>query len=314
MVEADAVRIAIGENVYTSECKLIIKRNQRKPHLIIQYKCPMEGTNRRRLRKQKLESRYHRIDIPNIPGKSIMEEISEMKYFNANDDGNLDEPSDKKSTIFLDDFDSDGDEQMSFLAMKIKPTDDNNLPTELQLLSRCYVVIEMRANEDLENIIQTLFNYECFSPFVGNSELTHACIEKYVAALNEDSKKDRDRRVSATSKRSSKSGGDEIVLVYPFNPLSPGKLEGVADDFPEGCGKIPHFDKSNEVLWKSADETVPDPQKNDTLDRDNQSSAIASGSAKRNQVGVVTIIKEDFDRLRDDEYLNDTLIDFWMTW
>ncbi len=131
------------------------------------------------------------------------------------------------------------------------------------------------------------------------SEFHFSDIEKYARALLEDDKKEEEERMKYV--RVTRSGGrretkkkkeeNKLLLVYPFE-VDEAVLSGSAVDLTELGGKLFGL------------EAGP-PAKAD----------IGSDNKKRPpRTHYVTICEDDKDRLRPGQFLNDTLVDFWMRW
>jgi hypothetical protein len=130
------------------------------------------------------------------------------------------------------------------------------------------------------------------------SEFCYSDIEKYARALVEDDDKaieedmkyvrvtrSRAQQVSKKKRKESK-----LLLVYPFE-VDEAVLSGSAADLTELGGKLFGL------------EARP-PAKTDRI----------SDNKKPPRTHYVTICEDDKDRLRPGQFLNDTLVDFWMRW
>ncbi len=104
--------------------------------------------------------------------------------------------------------------------------------------------------------------------------------EKYARALLEDGKKEEEEM----------KGENKLLLVYPFE-VDEAVLSGSAADLTELGGKLFGL------------EARP-PAKTDRI----------SDNKKPPRTHYVTICEDDKDRLRPGQFLNDTLVDFWMRW
>jgi hypothetical protein len=202
------------------------------------------------------------------------------------------------------DSSNDNDEEVVyFVAFDINSDD---CPAELQIFSSAYkpgsgkegceyIVVEFPTIDDVVGIHKLLRRdmsqkYRLDWPEAkryGKSLL--AAIEKDRKSLHRAS---RDKFLLGKA-------DDEELLTYPFD-ADPEKIEKlaapfkIAKDSPLAAGQIPGESED------SKQPAVPDSQDD------------CSGDMKK--AHYVTIRVEDFERLAPGEWLNDTLVDFWMQW
>ncbi len=131
------------------------------------------------------------------------------------------------------------------------------------------------------------------------SAFSYSEIGKYAIALLEDDKKEDDEKMKYV--RVTRSGGrqvakkkrkeNKLLLVYPFE-VDEGLLSRCAADLTELGGNLIGLDDQPLAKTESVSKNKKMP------------------SRRHN----VTICEDDRDRLRPGQFLNDTLVDFWMQW
>jgi hypothetical protein len=125
--------------------------------------------------------------------------------------------------------------------------------------------------------------------------------KKYMQALIVDSQKEKDARCIASRTR---SGGvnkkndaeNKLLLVFPFD-VDEESLSEASRGLLELGG---------DLLGVVEDE----PSVEDQLEEDD----VTRGTKKPPRTHHVTIRDEDYERLSPGQFLNDTLVDFWMRW
>jgi Ulp1 family protease len=172
---------------------------------------------------------------------------------------------------------------------------------------------------DLVRAIQDLHTSKGFGRGVVklNSEEAFAHSE----ALVEDSKKERKSRFEISPKKSQSSflaekKSDFILLVYPFAG-DRNEIEAAANGLNEASG-ITLSDSGP----TSSDEVDADTSVNPKSAASGQVSRLINDSKKpdttqgkvRQRAHYVTVRVEDYERLEPMEWLNDSLVDFWMQW
>jgi len=130
------------------------------------------------------------------------------------------------------------------------------------------------------------------------SEFQYNDLEKYANALLEDSKKEEEERlqfVRVTRSRGretkAKSAENNLLLVYPFD-VDEAVLSGSAADFTELGGKLFGLEAGPPA----------------------QADNVGDNKKRPPRTHYITICEEDKDRLRPGQFLNDSLVDFWMRW
>ena len=121
-------------------------------------------------------------------------------------------------------------------------------------------------------------------------------------ALQEDGRKESAARLSCIARK--RSGGNEkkneadnkLLLIYPFD-FDKEKLSKAASGLKELGGDLLGLDRT-EVSAQGQ------------VDRDQVSEELKKSS----RTHYVTIRDDDKERLCQGQFLNDTLVDFWMRW
>ena len=147
-----------------------------------------------------------------------------------------------------------------------------------------------------------------------DSQIPFHDLEKYTKALMEDSLKDRNERLSIASRtRSGGSRGSKgkkkdsenaLLLVYPFD-VDESALTEAASGLKELGGDMLGLEEYLRVA------SLPDDVKmQDQSDEGNASDR----KGKTTRTHYITIAEDDKERLSPGQFLNDSLVDFWMRW
>ncbi|GFH58426.1 hypothetical protein CTEN210_14902 [Chaetoceros tenuissimus] len=186
-----------------------------------------------------------------------------------------------------------------YLILRAKPSKENGLttftsnkhyyksmpkttPTKSTQLAKRYIVIKSSSQTDFESLITLLKeNVTIGMYFVNdNNRLTHENLgEEIVSLLNAK------KPLKPICKE------NETALVFP-SLLLETELDSVSSNLNEPNGKIGQNHESM-FIRLAIKEKVPNGKQNNH---------------------IITIRGEDYDRLSPGEFLNDTLIDFWISW
>lgn len=125
---------------------------------------------------------------------------------------------------------------------------------------------------------------------------------KYMHVLIVDSQKEKDVRCTAIRTRldganKKNNAENKLLLVYPFD-VDEELLSESSRGLLELGGDLLGVKKEDE------------PSVEDQLDEDD----VTGGRRKPPRTHHVTIRNEDYERLSPGQFLNDTLVDFWMRW
>jgi hypothetical protein len=126
--------------------------------------------------------------------------------------------------------------------------------------------------------------------------------EKYMSALIDDSQKERTERMRIASR--TRSGGtkkrddadNKLLLVYPFD-IEDARLSAAASGLKELGGDLLGLNRADVGVQGQLGE-----------------GNVADGNKKPTRAHYVTIREDDKERLYPGQFLNDTLVDFWMRW
>lgn len=132
-------------------------------------------------------------------------------------------------------------------------------------------------------------------------------LEPYNEALVKDDKAERAKRYSAPRTRSrgtnrTLSSENKLLVVYPFK-VEEEILRSISSRLTELSG---------DRLGVS-DESAPEI---DDLDQGNEDGHVGDGQPRdtSTRTHYLTIREDDRERLQPGQFLNDTLVDFWMSW
>ena len=134
------------------------------------------------------------------------------------------------------------------------------------------------------------------------SEMEFFEVERYMTALLDDSRKEMTERMRIARKTRSgvnKKRDDavnKLLVVYPFD-IEDALLSAAASGLKELGGDLLGLDRSVVGVRGQLGE-----------------SNIADGTKKPTKAHYVTIREDDKERLCPGQFLNDTLVDFWMRW
>jgi len=276
----DAVRIAVGKKVFKSRCELSFQFGTTDPYIHFSF-------------FDKNKRSEHSVHLKN-------EELKEVKYFIA------DENEDNAVT-------DDNDNSMTMIAFRITPTEKNKFTKyssayhqedteDAEKNERRYISVEFRDTDDFRALLEQMRENQTLEVWCSeDSKIPSYDLEKYTKALLDDSRKERNERLSIA--RRTRSGGsnkkkkgseNNLLLVYPFN-VDESAMTEAASDLKELGG---------------------DSMGVEDLEIQNQSDGgnASDDKGKSSRTHYVTIREDDKDRLCPGQFLNDTLVDFWMRW
>jgi len=215
---------------------------------------------------------------------------------------------------------------MSFLAIRVKPNTKNDLKKlntyapDGDEAEKKYILIEFRTDKDLNELLRQMGSLEYVKAFAAEgARLDASKAKNYGKALLEDSRKDAQRRLrSMGSPASHKKRGflagkkdDDILLVYPFG-TDKELFENAANGLKEASGDpLGGGPKSRRDADSALAAAAQDTDKSGGEDSNEEEGASAKG---RSRSHFLTIRVSDYERLEPLEWLNDTLVDFWMRW
>jgi Ulp1 family protease len=246
--------------------------------------------------------------------------LQELKYFavgEETEDSAGEEPSSSS-------YDPENNPDVFvFVAMRVTPDEKNGLQKVPNAYSqnKCpehrYIVLEFRSDKDMKELLEEMRKCPPVSPYAGSSSSLKAIdVPKYAKALMNDTKKEKASRMSVkpSAKRNAFIADrkyDDILLVYPFAG-DKEMIERASDGLNEAGAKL-MLEQESEVHETSTTKEPPrsvSPVPETSEDSSDNRQAIKA----RNRAHYLTVTVEDYERLDPGEWLNDTLIDFWMQW
>ena len=303
--EFPCVRVSIGNQVYSLGCFARFNFKPQKPYVSIRYK----------------------VLKANCPGiKRQYDEIEKRIVFS----------SQERVRYFSNEEDDNGQPLISNNEHKNNKEEDNTISLDdigniFVLLSgdkNCNehtIVLEMRHDEDFQEILTISRKLKLFGQI---TKLSPDEVIKYSTPLVTDSKREKKRRLTMSNKQRRRSGNkiengdnmgensstsaqkdkDIIILVYPFDEEQ-SIIEEATKSLCEPSGMSCRFENESVVWYKENHASCSEQnatEKNDEL--------TLSSKQTKSRTHYLTIRNEDLDRLDPEEFLNDTLIDFWMRW
>jgi hypothetical protein len=276
--KVDAVRIAIGGKVHRSKCRVSFQPGGTQQYLSFSY-------SQDKVQPPFVEDNAHKV---------LVDAISELKFCNGDEE--------------LDENRSSFDDAMIFITMRITPTSSNKLTGLHHYLSdeeyegmmdlknkRRFIVIELRNNEDLNKLLQSMSKNPILTNLLkkeGSKLISSSDISNYSSALLGDNRAEKRKRNQSMSP-SVKS--NKVLLVYPFD----GR-EDVIEEAARGLNEASiQIRNGSQIPVQRAANTETE-----------------SGESQEKSVRAHYLTIRDEDRLRliNEEFLNDTLVDFWMQW
>ncbi len=293
-------RIAIGSKVFSESCSLVYQPGGNKQYFTLKIATGSDN--------QELEERSHQIDIDDSIKEmqySISIDKKEGKMFEEEKTSSSSEDEKKESgessTASKSKLSTEGQSStVNFLAFCIS----KNVKNELGMYNKCYkpdtemdlfkrfIVVEFHNNDDLPMLLSLMKNNYTLSTMLGEKGLAEDERNRYVESFvrHDERLKERRRTRSTTNKSYLRNVKlDEVVLNFPFDATY-AQLDDAAKGLIEANGLSQNQDKK-ESATTSNDEKFVNVWKH---------SHIIRG--------------EDYERLNPGEYLNDALIDLWMTW
>jgi hypothetical protein len=213
----------------------------------------------------------------------------------------------------------------SFLALSILPASNEKLAKfrtyepESTKRSKKYVVLEFKEWKALW-VLYTELSLNCLVGGRFSIEKSPDAVLEYFEALTKhEAKKNQKAKRKAAKKEPrnpyKKDKDDKLLLVYPFAG-DKDEIEAAAEGLKEASGAPLGDDGevSHDAQAVASDQTDATKMAEGTSN-DNSSSDTNIGQGKvRRRKHFVTLRVEDYRRLDPGEWLNDSLVDFWMQW
>lgn len=133
-------------------------------------------------------------------------------------------------------------------------------------------------------------------------------LEKYTRALltdNEKEKRIRQRSTRSGGKSKKKDSENKLLVVYPFG-VDEATLDEAASGLTELGGDLLGVEGAEHSASQLVDEDTNDPSDGGD-DNDGK-------TGKLTRTHYITIREDDVERLAPGQFLNDSLVDFWMRW
>jgi Ulp1 protease family, C-terminal catalytic domain len=326
----DAARIAIGEKVYVTDCNVALNEDG-----FLWVAC-------------REESGIHMSGKFNL---RLDDAVQEVKYFllddnNDNMDGGviLDVDADSHHDDLL--LERQEEDYLSFLLLKInescagnykKPTSDSRrLP-----IGTYTILIDFRVDSEIKEFLKVLVRIVGGSKLEAiafttakddddgfGARLSETQAEHYGRVFVEHSQEEMKRRLAikqgkASSKSNNKvlqdKGENDILLVYPIAGGDAVEIDAAANGLNEVRGPaivpaVVPVDAAAAAIAASSESC----ESNDCIATEvivvAEAEAGPTVTNKPGRTHNVTIHVGDYMRLEPKEYLNDSLIDFWMRW
>jgi hypothetical protein len=244
--------------------------------------------------------------------------LKELKYFAVREE--TEDSAGEEPSSSSDDPENNPD---VFVAMRVTPDEKNGLQkfsnaySQNKSTEHKYIVLEFRADKDMKELLEEMGKCPRVSPHTGsNSSLKAIDVPKYAKALMNDTEKEKASRMNVTpsAKRNefiADRKHDDILLVYPYAG-DKERIEKASDGLHEAGAKsmLEQESKVDETSTTKEPPRSVSPVPETSEDSSDNRQAIKT----RNRAHYLTVRVEDYERLDPGEWLNDTLIDFWMQW
>jgi hypothetical protein len=286
----EVTSIAIGKNVFTASCRIVIDVPRDQYELVVS-----QTAARGRTRSSSRNMPGTTTNTLRLRGRNVLD----LKFHYDDDNKALSE-SEKSDEVA-----EDPEQQLSFLGMKLEFEEDDDqkefrgfLDSRFSASTEQYVAVEFRTNSELTHCLQHLRDNDAWKQMLDNGELSESNYADYSQALLMHYKSEKTSRLSSPhgQKRIDSflagRAEDDVLVVYPFGGDT-AEIEKSADGLNEAKGR----EESSIALLDARNGSVNDDSKK------------FSGRGH-----YMTIRVGDYERLEPVEYLNDTLIDFWMQW
>eukprot|EP00581_Thalassiosira_minuscula_P018889 CAMPEP_0183719814 /NCGR_PEP_ID=MMETSP0737-20130205/12607_1 /TAXON_ID=385413 /ORGANISM="Thalassiosira miniscula, Strain CCMP1093" /LENGTH=992 /DNA_ID=CAMNT_0025949571 /DNA_START=52 /DNA_END=3027 /DNA_ORIENTATION=+ len=289
----DAVRIAVGKKVFKRKCELSVQPGTNNPYILFSYF------------DEKGKSFKHYVYLKE-------EELKELRYFIARDDENEDSLKD------------DSVEPMTVIAFRITPTEKNNFSNysnaydqedteNAENYKKRFISVEVRDTDEFQAMLVQMRQHPALDVWCSeHSEISFDDLAKYTHALQEENRKERDMRQSIANR--TRSGGkgnkkkkdseNKLLLVYPFD-VNDETLTEAASGLKELGGDTFGVKRTRDAGEQMDVDIMDQPKGGGNRDEGGKSST---------RTHYITIREDDKERLCPGQFLNDSLVDFWMRW
>jgi hypothetical protein len=291
--DMEATAIAIGKKVFTASCRIVVDVPFDQYELVVA-QIPARGRTRASTRKEPTSTKKLL-----FRGRNIVD----LKFHFV--DGSRGSSVNDKSDDVAEVAEDDPEQQLCFLAMKLQFEEDDDkrklgdfLDSRVSASMDRHAVVEFRNDSELRHCLAHFRDNDAWKEMLATGELFDSDYAKYSHALLKHYKSEKTSRLSSPHGKARQDsflagrGEDDVLVVYPFGGDAT-EMEKSADGLTEAKGR----EEPDMTLLHASDEP------------DNDDSAKFSGRGH-----YMTIRVGDYERLEPVEYLNDTLIDFWMQW
>jgi len=278
----DAARIAVGKKVVKSKCELKFQFGAKEQYMLFSWN------------NNKGKKKEHKVSLKQDS------ELVGLNYY-------VPEEDDNSESVLTDGV----DDSMTIIAFKIKPTEENELTIYTQSYDAdSYITVEVRDTDQFLAMLEqmrvnpTLETFFCCDPKIEFYDL-----KEYTAALIEDTEKEnnnrrRSTRLSRANAKKKSITSEKPILVFPFKADD--------DEFSTAASKLNELKLAREQTSVESERASIQPQDSNLNESqgENENERV-KGSARTH---YITIRDDDMERLEPGEFLNDSLVDFWMKW
>ena len=286
------IRIAFESKVYSESCVLSFRTGTNNPFISISY--IVKG-----------DRKTHKIYTDN-------NSLLEMSYYVQDDIDDTDDSDDPINILVLlvDASEENGLIDFALKLAETASTDDDTKELGAVKRKRSYsyasnafcIVVELRSPSEFKENMEIMCKNDTLADMLDNekAKLSKAELKQFAKPIVEDMEREKrkilqveelfvERRITRSSRKAknkSKNGSD-VCLVFPFK-------NGDADE----------LDRASDGLYQLSIEE----------DEESRNKLPSDVDSKTQYAHYLTIHESDVGRLEQGQFLNDTIIDFWMSW
>ena len=160
-------------------------------------------------------------------------------------------------------------------------------------------------------MLTTISQHQHLSLYTDNGPIEFHDLDNYTKALVNDDKDEKAMRRKARTRRGKNKAlsdsENKLLVVYPFE-IEEEELKRISSELTELNGDRLGVD---EVATEAYDTDVTEDD-NQEDEADESNNRVENAPSTRSH--YLTIREDDKDRLEPGQFLNDTLVDFWMSW
>ena len=307
----------VGKKLFKKGCELSFQLGTRNPYILFSF---LDGKGKKK---------EHSVHIKD-------DELKELRYYVDGDDD-----ADEANDI---------DDAMSVIAFRITPSEKNDFakypnvydPDEsggAKKIEKRYIVVELRDSDELQASIVTgtavsprfawltppvRFIQAMLAQMQEHHDLALWCgaeskipakdLGNYTKAFVEDNRKEKEKRLSVGrrtrsggAKKEKKASENKLLLVYPF-AIDESVLTAAAAGLTELGGDLLGVEGASQ---SSATGSAVEAE---AADQSDGAGDVSESKGKSSRTHYITIREDDKDRLSPGQFLNDSLVDFWMRW